>query len=139
MHRWALLIALLIFGACSHSTQPEGALPLEFRSVPYDEVQAFAAEGQSGSLGVRDRFITGVCHDRETQEAWLRGSTVTLRIAHPRSDGPGACIALGKLGAYVATIGGLAPGTYLVQVEYSGDISTETYPRPAMPQSVGVR
>lgn len=134
-----LLTSVLVLGACSRATEPDGALPLDFRSVSYDQVQAFSAEGQTGSIVVRDRFITGVCHDRETQEAQLHDSTVTLRIAHPRASGPGACIALGKPGAYLATVGGLAPGRYRLRVEYVGEISTETYPRPELQQTVVVR
>lgn len=130
MRRPALLAAALLLSSCSFLTEPAPpSLPLEYQPRQPEEVPAFSAEGGAGVIVVRDRYTAGVCHERETRTATRNGSVMTLRIDYPRAVPSGqACIALGRTGAYEATIGGLDAGTYRVRVEYEGDISSDSDP-----------
>lgn len=142
MLRVALVSVLMLTGCAQmldpgDEALPPSNLPVEFQSPPAQT--PFSVETGAGFIVVQDRTVTGVCHKRENRGAYLEGSTVTLWIAHTGWPGGDACPAIGKVGAYRATIQGLQAGTYLLRVQYIRDIDTDTYPRPNLEQQVTVR
>lgn len=141
MHRFVIVIVLALSG-CAQLLEPDedtllpSNLAVELASVSY--LTGFAVEGMTGSILVQDRTITGICHKRENHGAYLEGSVVTLWFAHTGNK-TDVCPAVGVIGGYRATIQGLAPGTYLLRVQYIGHIDTDTYPRPELEWQVTVQ
>lgn len=141
MPRSASVVLLLGLAACMRLPQeplPPSELPVQFQTLPLQQRVSFAVEGQAGAVIVQDQTITGECHRREDHGAYLRGTVLTFWVAHTGRRGT-TCPDIGVLGAYRATIGDLPAGVYQVQVEYVGDVSTDTYPRPQLVQSITVR
>jgi hypothetical protein len=140
MPRVIPLVLLLALGACANILEPGPALPpddlpIEFTEAPLET--EFSITAGAGSVVVEDRTTTGVCHKHENRGAYREGSVLTVWIAHT-GWGSGICPAIGKAGAYRATIRDLDPGTYTVRVRYIGDIGTGSYPVPALEQVVVV-
>jgi len=137
-----VLVLLPVLSGCALMLAPEedalppSNLPVEFAVAPLET--EFAVAGQTGSIVVHDRTVTGVCHKRENRGAFLEDSVVTLWFAHTGSSRD-ICPAIAKLGAYRAAIGGLQPGSYTVRVQYIGQIDSDTYPRAQLEQQVTVR
>ncbi len=142
MLRVSVVCVLMLMGCVQMLSPGDDALPpsnlsVEFQSPPVQT--PFSVETGAGFIVVQDRTITGVCHKRENHGAYLEGSTVTFWIAHTGWNGGDSCPAIGKQGAYRATIRDLKPGNYLFRVQYIGEISTDTYPRPNLEQQVTVQ
>lgn len=136
-----VVLLFLALAGCSHLMEPGDVLPpsylpVEFESAPVET--QFSIEAGAGFIVVEDVTITGVCHARENRGAYMEGAIVTLWFAHTGSKGSGACPSIGQVSAYRATIRDLQPGTYMLRVQYIGDIDTDTYPRPVLEQQVTV-
>ncbi len=137
-----LFIAVLALSGCALMTAddfafPPAELPVTVQTVPHQEITEFAIVGDDGSVVIRDRAMTGICHKQERDGAYLRDGVLTFWRAHV-GDKYEICPQVGRFAAYEAKVEGLAPGTYHVRVEYIGYISSDLYPRPQLEATVTV-
>jgi hypothetical protein len=139
-----LVLGLTSVAACALITEPRPELPpadLPVEMGPAElgfEGSVFSIEGGEGTVVVRDRAITGVCHRYEDHGAYLDGDEVVIWIAHTGARSR-ICPDIGIVFGYEAVIGGLPAGERDVRVEYIGDVSSDSYPRPALSARVTVR
>jgi hypothetical protein len=138
------LLGLLAFPACALLTEPRPKLPpadLPVEMGPAElgfDGSAFSIEGSEGAVIVRDRAITGECHRRESHGAYLDGDEVVFWVAHTGRRWT-SCNLVGIVFGYEAIVGGLPPGEHPVRVDYIGDVSSDSYPRPDLRATVTVR
>lgn len=150
------LLPLLLLGlaplACENLTSPE--VLASFRAESFDgtmlELELPRVVSAEGGLVVEGGYATECFADESELEGWLtrRGGALSLEVLVVKAtralsscpDAPGEPEEpTFFLFTYTAEIPDLAPGVYLLRVEYTGDTDLLDFPDPAFQGHVRVR